>query len=82
MIGILQIITALLIIAPKTRLIGLALLLPIITNIFLLHLYMHGDMEENIKTGLILVLNLILLLSFKKQIQNLILKNTTEIDKT
>jgi len=57
-VGILQILSGLLMFFPKTRLIGLLVLLPITVNIFGLHLFMDNRMDENIKTGLLLLVNL------------------------
>ncbi len=59
-IGVFQILAALLMLWPKTRLVGLLLLLPIITNIFLLHFFMDNRMGENIETGLLLTLAAVL----------------------
>lgn len=68
MIGIFQLLAALLIIIPRTRLLGLLLLLPIIFNIFFIHVFMDNRMHENVETGILLGINLLLLVFYAKQI--------------
>jgi len=72
MIGFLQIASGLLILFPHTRFIGLGLLLPITINIFTLHLFMDNRMDENLETGLFLILNLSLLFYYKNAIKKLL----------
>ena len=48
MIGIFQILTGILMIIPLTRIIGTFLLLPIIFNIFMMHVFFDNRIEENI----------------------------------
>ncbi|MEX2484902.1 MAG: hypothetical protein WED10_10095 [Brumimicrobium sp.] len=72
MVGVIQIIAGLLIILPKTRMIGLVFLLPITLNIFAFHLFMDNRMDENIETGLFFLVNLLLLLAYYKKIAALI----------
>ena len=74
MIAFFQIIAGLLMIIPKTRLIGLLLLLPIIFNIFFMHVFFDNRIDENIVTGIILSINLILCSFYYKKIQSLLLK--------
>lgn len=57
-IGFFQILAGLLLIIPKTRLLGSIILLPIILNIFLIHLIMDNRPEELIETGIPLLLTL------------------------
>lgn len=71
-VGILQILSGLLIFFPKTRLIGLGVLLPVTINIFLLHLFMDNRLDENIETGLFLGLNLVLIIYYWKRLQLLL----------
>jgi uncharacterized membrane protein YphA (DoxX/SURF4 family) len=61
-IGVFQILSGLLLIIPRTRLIGALLLLPIILNIFMLHLFLDNRPEELVETGIPLFLNLLLLI--------------------
>ena len=62
MIAIFQIIAGILMIVPKTRLFGLLFLLPMIFNIFFMHAFFDNIVDENIETGILLVLNILLLL--------------------
>lgn len=71
-VGVLQILSGLLIFLPKTRLIGLGILLPVTINIFLLHYLMDNRPDENIETGLFLGLNLMLIIYYWKQLQLLL----------
>lgn len=57
MISIFQILAGILMIIPKTRLLGLLVLLPIIFNIFFMHVFFDNRMHENIETGILLALN-------------------------
>jgi len=72
MVGVLQILSGLLILLPKTRLGGLIFLLPITLNIFCIHLFMDNRMDENIETGLFFALNLLLLLAYSKKLGTLL----------
>ena len=74
MISLIQILVGILIIIPVTRLVGLLTLLPIIFNIFFMHVFFDNRVDENIETGFLLVINIILLLKYKKQIFSLFLK--------
>lgn len=71
-VGLLQILSGLLIFIPKTRLMGLGVLLPVTINIFLLHLFMDNRPDENIETGLFLGLNLVLIIYYWKRLQLLL----------
>lgn len=68
MIGVFQLLAALLIVLPRTRLLGLLLLLPIIFNIFFIHVFMDNRMHENVETGILLGVNLLLLVYYTPQI--------------
>ena len=74
MISLIQILAGTLIIIPVTRLVGLLTLLPIIFNIFFMHVFFDNRLDENIETGFLLVINIILLLNYKKQFFSLFLK--------
>lgn len=63
-VGLIQVASGLLLIIPKTRLLGALLLLPVIINIFLFHLLIDNRPEELIETGIPLMLNLIVFVSF------------------
>ena len=60
LISVFQILAGILMIISKTRMAGLLLLLPIIFNIFFMHVFFDNRMHENVETGLLLLLNLIL----------------------
>tara|TARA_B100001250_G_C19380993_1_gene606188 strand:- start:15 stop:464 length:450 start_codon:yes stop_codon:yes gene_type:complete len=68
MVSIFQIIAGILIIVPITRFWGLLLLLPIIFNIFFMHIFFDNRVDENLLTGGLLILNILLFLPYKKQI--------------
>lgn len=72
-VGVLQILAGLLMILPRTRLIGLGILLPITINIFLLHLFMDNRMDENIETGGYLFVNILLILYYMKNLSGLLI---------
>lgn len=71
-VSIFQIVAGLLIIIPLTRLAGLLLLLPIIFNIFFMHVFFDNRMGENIVTGGILMLTLFLCSFYQKNIKQMI----------
>jgi uncharacterized membrane protein YphA (DoxX/SURF4 family) len=70
-VGIIQILSGLLMIHPNSRLLGLLLLLPIVINIFLLHLTMDNRLIENIETGFYLTLTCVLILFYYKKLLGL-----------
>ncbi len=74
-VSIFQIVAGILIIIPVTRLTGLLLLLPIIFNIFFMHIFFDNRLDENIITGSILILTLFLSSFYVKNIKHLILNN-------
>ena len=69
MIAIFQIIAGILMIVPKTRLFGLLFLLPMIFNIFFMHVFFDNRVDENIETGILLALNILLLLPYSNIIR-------------
>ena len=69
MISFFQILAGVLMIIPKTRLAGLLMLLPIIFNIFFMHVFFDNRMDENILTGSILAINLVLCTFYFKRIR-------------
>jgi putative oxidoreductase len=72
LVGVLQILSGLLILFPKTRLGGLIFLLPITLNVFCIHLFMDNRADENIETGILFGLNLLLLLAYRKKLGSLL----------
>lgn len=73
MISLIQILVGVLIVIPFTRLLGLLTLLPIIFNIFFMHVFFDNRVDENIETGFLLIINILLLLYYKKEIMYLFL---------
>lgn len=69
MISFFQIAAGLLMFFPKTRLLGLLFLLPMIFNIFFMHVFFDNRIDENIVTGSLLVLNIVLCSFYHKRIQ-------------
>lgn len=59
-IGIMEVLSGLLLIYPRTRLLGSIIFMPIIINIFLFHLMIDNRMHENIETGIPLLMNIII----------------------
>jgi uncharacterized membrane protein YphA (DoxX/SURF4 family) len=80
LISIFQIIAGVLMIISKTRMAGLLLLLPIIFNIFFMHVFFDNRMHENIETGILLVLNLILCLYYYKRIFRIIFDDNYKVE--
>jgi len=72
LISFFQILAGILMIIPKTRMLGLLLLLPIIFNIFFMHVFFDNRMHENIETGIILALNLALCSYYYKRLKQII----------
>ena len=68
LISMFQILAGIFMIIPKTRMLGLLLLLPIIFNIFFMHVFFDNRMHENIETGILLVLNIVLCSYYYKKI--------------
>lgn len=63
-VGFFEILSGLLLVIPRTRLFGAIMLLPIIFNIFILHLFLDNRPEELVETGIPLAMNLIILVLF------------------
>lgn len=77
MIGVLQLLSAVLLLIPRTRRAGLLLLLPVTINIFSMHLFMDNRMDENLETGLVLLVNLLLLLPYMRSLWQHLFSETT-----
>ena len=73
MISIFQILAGILMIIPKTRMLGLLILLPIIFNIFFMHVFFDNRMHENIQTGILLALNVVLCSYYYNRLKQIIL---------
>lgn len=68
MIGVFQILAGALMLIPRTRLMGLLLLMPIIFNIFAMHLFLDNRMHENFETGTLLAVTVLLTSFYYKRI--------------
>jgi putative oxidoreductase len=66
-VGALQVLSGILLVVPRTRLLGSMILLPIILNIFLFHLLLDNRPMELVETGIPLVANILILASFYKK---------------
>jgi putative oxidoreductase len=67
-IGCLQVLSGLLLIFPKTRFAGILILMPIVVNIFTIHLVLDNRPEELVETGIPLTLCLILVLRYLRRV--------------
>lgn len=74
LIAFFQITAGILMIIPRTRLAGLLFLLPMIFNIFFMHVFFDNRIDENILTGSLLALNLLLCSYYYKRIQLILLE--------
>lgn len=63
-IGALEVLSGLLLLIPKTRLLRSIVLMPVILNIFLFHLIIDNRPHELVETGIPLLLNIIILLYY------------------
>ena len=68
LISFFQILSGILMLIPRTRMAGLFLLLPIIFNIFFMHVFFDNRMHENIETGILLALNISLCSYYYKKL--------------
>lgn len=72
MIGLFQVTSGVLLFIPRTRLIGALILLPIIFNIFFIHLFLDNRPEELVESGIPFTMTLIIILSNLKNLKNLL----------
>ena len=77
MVGVLQVLAGILILVPPTRLIGLLILLPLTVNVFCFHFFMDNRADENVETGLLLLLNVVVLLFYLRNLKLLIIRDWT-----
>ncbi len=61
MVGALEILSGLLLIIPRTRLLGAGMLMPVILNIFLIHLFLDNRPDELVETGIPLLATILIL---------------------
>lgn len=71
-IGVFQVLAGILMLFPRTRMAGLLVLLPVILNIFLMHLFFDNRPHENSETGMYLALTILLLLFYSRYLWNII----------
>lgn len=71
-IGVLEVLSGLLLIYPKTRLLGSIVLMPLILNIFLFHLVIDNRPHELVETGIPLLANIIIFAYYYKNWKNLL----------
>lgn len=72
MIGVFQVLAGVLMLVPKSRMAGLLMLLPIITNIFLMHFFFDNRPHENYETGRLLLYTVILVSFYWKRLLSII----------
>ncbi len=77
-IGVFQMLAGLLMLIPYTRLAGLLMLLPIILNIFLMHVFFDNRAHENMETGRLLGITVVLLLFYWKPIFEIVWRKPAE----
>lgn len=63
-IGVLEVIAGLLLIIPKTRLLGSIVLMPVILNIFLFHLIIDNRPHELVETGIPLLATIVIFMYY------------------
>ena len=78
-IAIFQIVSGILMIISKTRMLGLLILLPITFNIFFMHVFFDNRIDENILTGFILFLNIILCAFYYNRIKLFLIERNDEL---
>lgn len=59
-IGVLEVLSGILLIVPRTRLLGSIILMPVIINIFLFHLIIDNRPHELVETGIPLLANILI----------------------
>jgi len=73
-VGFFEVLAGVLLIFPKTRLVGVIILLPVINTIFLFHLLIDNRPDELIETGIPLGIAIIIFLYHYKDWKYLIFK--------
>lgn len=66
-VGVLQVLSGILLVLPRTRLLGSMILLPVIINIFLFHLILDNRPHELVETGIPLLATILIFASFYKK---------------
>lgn len=73
-VGFFQVLSGVLLLIPRTRLFGAIVLLPIIFNIFALHLFLDNRPEELLETGIPLAFTLFIIGFYYKTWKNIFFK--------
>lgn len=73
-VGFFQVLSGVLLLIPRTRLFGAIVLLPIIFNIFALHLFLDNRPEELVETGIPLAFTLFIIGFYYKTWKNIFFK--------
>ncbi len=73
-VGFFQVLSGVLLLIPRTRLFGAIVLLPIIFNIFALHLFLDNRPEELVETGIPLAITLFIIGFHYKTWKNIFFK--------
>ena len=73
-VGLFEVLAGLLLIIPRTRLIGALVLLPIISNIFMLHFKLDNRPHELVETGIPLAINLLIIIYYYPTWKKLLVK--------
>lgn len=63
-VGFLEVLAGILLIIPRTRLLGSIILLPVITTIFLFHFFIDNRPHELVETGIPLAITLLIFFSY------------------
>ena len=73
-VGFLEVLAGLLLVIPRTRLLGAIVLLPVIITIFLLHAFVDNRPEELVETGIPLAITLVIFIAHYKDWKGIIVK--------
>lgn len=73
-VGVIEVLSGLFLIFPRTRLLGSILLMPVIITIFLFHLLIDNRPHEFVETGIPLAINLLIFASHYKDWKGIITK--------
>jgi len=73
-VGFFQVLSGLFLLIPRTRLVGAIILLPIIFNIFILHLFLDNRPHELVETGIPLLITLFIIGYYFQIWRNLFVK--------
>ncbi len=73
-VGFIEVLSGLLLIFPRTRLLGSILLMPVIITIFLFHLLIDNRPHELVETGIPLAVNVLIFIAHYKDWKGIITK--------